>query len=137
MAGEWHSDDLCGLLTVLATVVSDLVPPPIQWLRPIAHIAQPRPPRDGTAQARHNVAAHYDLSNELFAEFLDETMTYSCALFTDLPASWSDLPGRSDARSTGCLTLPECVAAAAYWRSGPVGASCASVRPQEERMSAR
>ncbi|EID09014.1 class I SAM-dependent methyltransferase [Mycobacterium xenopi] len=93
MAGEWHSDDLCGLLTVLATVVSDLVPPPIQWLRPIAHIAQPRPPRDGTAQARHNVAAHYDLSNELFAEFLDETMTYSCALFTDLPASWSDLPG--------------------------------------------
>jgi cyclopropane-fatty-acyl-phospholipid synthase len=37
------------------------------------------------------VARHYDLSNELFAEFLDETMTYSSALFTDLPASWPDL----------------------------------------------
>jgi cyclopropane-fatty-acyl-phospholipid synthase len=27
------------------------------------------------------VAAHYDLGNELFALFLDETMTYSCAVF--------------------------------------------------------
>ena len=32
-------------------------------------------------QARSNIAEHYDLSNELFAEFLDETMTYSSALF--------------------------------------------------------
>eukprot|EP00258_Populus_trichocarpa_P008665 XP_002314493.3 uncharacterized protein LOC7459982 isoform X1 [Populus trichocarpa] len=32
-------------------------------------------------QARRNISRHYDLSNELFALFLDETMTYSCALF--------------------------------------------------------
>lgn len=31
--------------------------------------------------ARRNIAAHYDLSNDLFGLFLDETMTYSCALF--------------------------------------------------------
>ena len=31
-----------------------------------------------TAAAR-NIAAHYDLGNDLFALFLDETMTYSCA----------------------------------------------------------
>ncbi|KAM3356663.1 hypothetical protein P3S68_023377 [Capsicum galapagoense] len=28
-----------------------------------------------------NISRHYDLSNELFSLFLDETMTYSCAIF--------------------------------------------------------
>ncbi|KAF7146720.1 hypothetical protein RHSIM_Rhsim04G0173900 [Rhododendron simsii] len=32
-------------------------------------------------QARRNISRHYDLSNELFALFLDETLTYSCAIF--------------------------------------------------------
>ncbi|XP_012069888.1 uncharacterized protein LOC105632176 isoform X1 [Jatropha curcas] len=32
-------------------------------------------------QARRNISRHYDLSNELFGLFLDETMTYSCAVF--------------------------------------------------------
>ncbi|KAK4421805.1 Sphingolipid C9-methyltransferase 1 [Sesamum alatum] len=32
-------------------------------------------------QARRNISRHYDLSNELFSLFLDETMTYSCAIF--------------------------------------------------------
>ena len=31
--------------------------------------------------ARRHIAAHYDLGNELFALFLDETMTYSCGFF--------------------------------------------------------
>ncbi|OVA12781.1 Mycolic acid cyclopropane synthase [Macleaya cordata] len=32
-------------------------------------------------QARRNISRHYDLSNDLFSLFLDETMTYSCAIF--------------------------------------------------------
>ncbi|XWS13900.1 hypothetical protein CRYUN_Cryun36dG0078400 [Craigia yunnanensis] len=32
-------------------------------------------------QARRNISRHYDLSNELFALFLDETMTYSSGIF--------------------------------------------------------
>ncbi|MCA9792836.1 MAG: DUF1365 family protein [Candidatus Eremiobacteraeota bacterium] len=31
--------------------------------------------------ARSNIAAHYDLGNELFERFLDSSMTYSCAFF--------------------------------------------------------
>ncbi|BBN16268.1 hypothetical protein Mp_7g04870 [Marchantia polymorpha subsp. ruderalis] len=31
--------------------------------------------------ARRNISRHYDLSNELFALFLDDTMTYSSAIF--------------------------------------------------------
>ncbi|XVF62810.1 hypothetical protein PTKIN_Ptkin09bG0038400 [Pterospermum kingtungense] len=33
------------------------------------------------SQARRNISHHYDLSNELFALFLGETMQYSCAIF--------------------------------------------------------
>ena len=37
--------------------------------------------RNGLARARRNIAYHYDLGNELFELMLDETMTYSCAVF--------------------------------------------------------
>ncbi|KAM3326830.1 hypothetical protein P3S67_001956 [Capsicum chacoense] len=37
--------------------------------------------RNTLTQARRNISRHYDLSNELFSFFLDETMTYSCAIF--------------------------------------------------------
>ena len=87
MAGEWSSDDLVGVLTELARSVSDLVPAALQRLRPIAVVGAPRTQHNSPAQARRNVSAHYDLSNELFAEFLDETMTYSSALFDALPAT--------------------------------------------------
>ncbi|PKA58713.1 putative (S)-tetrahydroprotoberberine N-methyltransferase 2 [Apostasia shenzhenica] len=33
------------------------------------------------SKARHNISLHYDLSNEFFSLFLDETMQYSCAIF--------------------------------------------------------
>ncbi len=91
MAGEWSSDDLSGLLTVFATSVGELVPRPLQWLRPLAPTFRPRWRGVSRERARRNIAEHYDLSNDLFAEFLDETMTYSCAVFDRLPASPSDL----------------------------------------------
>lgn len=93
MAGEWDCADLAGALTVLATGVADLVPRGLQWLRPILLSRQPQSARNSREQARRNVAAHYDLSNAMFAEFLDETMTYSCALFDHLPASSDHLAG--------------------------------------------
>jgi cyclopropane-fatty-acyl-phospholipid synthase len=37
--------------------------------------------RNSVDGSRRNIAAHYDLGNELFALFLDETMMYSCAYF--------------------------------------------------------
>ena len=81
MAGDWDSADLPGLLTVFAANVGDLVPP---WQQRLRQLAVRRPPSDDTQTregARRNIGRHYDLSNELFALFLDETMTYSSALF--------------------------------------------------------
>ncbi|XP_057531552.1 uncharacterized protein LOC130809766 isoform X2 [Amaranthus tricolor] len=37
--------------------------------------------QNSLTQARQNISRHYDLSNEMFSLFLDETMTYSCAIF--------------------------------------------------------
>ena len=98
MAGEWSCKesphDLTQVLTVFASSVADLVPGTLQRLRPIAPAFRPRWRSANRDQARRNVAEHYDLSNDLFAEFLDETMTYSCALFAQLPArtpKWPDL----------------------------------------------
>jgi cyclopropane-fatty-acyl-phospholipid synthase len=91
MAGEWTSDDLAGVLTEFAKSVGELVPTTLQRLRPIALVRQPRSQFNSPEQARRNVSEHYDLSNELFGEFLDETLTYSSALFDTLPATRSQL----------------------------------------------
>jgi len=95
MAGDWSCQEspqhLTQVLTVFARSVADLVPSTLQRLRPIAPAFRPRWRSANREQARRNIAEHYDLSNDLFAEFLDETMTYSCALFTQLPASWPGL----------------------------------------------
>ena len=81
MAGDWDSPDLTALITEFASRVGTLVPPRLQWVR---RWYARRSPDEGTiAGARENIHRHYDLSNELFAAFLDETMTYSGALFED------------------------------------------------------
>jgi cyclopropane-fatty-acyl-phospholipid synthase len=41
--------------------------------------------RNSKAQARRNIAAHYDLGNDFYRQWLDETMSYSSALWRGLP----------------------------------------------------
>jgi cyclopropane-fatty-acyl-phospholipid synthase len=91
MAGEWQSTDLAGVMTAFANSVADLIPPALQRLRPLAVVRHPRSMYNSLKQARHNIAEHYDLSNELFAEFLDDTMTYSSALFDTSQPTWAEL----------------------------------------------
>ena len=91
MAGDWTSSDLAGVLSEFAKRLAELIPPALQRFRPLAAVRHPRSQHNSRAQARRNIAEHYDLSNDLFAEFLDETMTYSSALFDTMPASPADL----------------------------------------------
>jgi cyclopropane-fatty-acyl-phospholipid synthase len=79
----WDADDLGGFLTVLAAELPRLVPPSLQRLR-AAYVARPpRHQKSSVRNAQANIGHHYDLSNDLFETFLDETMTYSSALFDD------------------------------------------------------
>lgn len=91
MAGEWSSADPAGLLTEFGKRLAELIPTALQRFRPLAVVRQPRSQRNSITQARRNVAEHYDLSNDLFAEFLDDTLTYSSAWFPTLPATADDL----------------------------------------------
>jgi cyclopropane-fatty-acyl-phospholipid synthase len=83
MDGHWSSPDLPGLLRLAALNREALALSggwwrvPLQVPRTIAH----RMRRNSLGQSRRNIAAHYDLGNDFYRLFLDETMTYSCAVF--------------------------------------------------------
>ena len=85
MAGDWVSDDLAGVLTVLAGRMATLIPPPLQRLRTAVVHARPAYLDNTVDGARRNIQRHYDLSNELFELFLDPSLTYSSALFDTDP----------------------------------------------------
>ena len=82
MAGDWRpgqGSDLADVLTVFARRLPTLVPPLLQRFRKL--VERPIAQGNDRTGARANIAHHYDLSNELFATFLDPTLTYSSALF--------------------------------------------------------
>ena len=86
MAGDWRAGsgtDLADLLTPFAARLATLVPAPLRKLRALADKRVPRDRENTPDGARSNIAAHYDLSNDLFACFLDPTMTYSAAWFDE------------------------------------------------------
>jgi cyclopropane-fatty-acyl-phospholipid synthase len=75
----------------MAAELTTLVPRPLQRLRRAWELRQPTERRNTPSGSQANIQAHYDLSNELFRLFLDESLTYSSAVFTRLPATWEDL----------------------------------------------
>ncbi|WP_261991356.1 SAM-dependent methyltransferase [Streptomyces sp. OR43] len=107
MAGEWDSPDPVGVLTVLADQVATLIPPPLQRLRGLWARRRPAGQLGTQEGARDNISHHYDLSNELFALFLDETLSYSAALFRGFPAEQALLPAAQHRKIDRLLDLAE------------------------------
>ena len=86
MVGDWDTGpgtDLADLLTPLASNVATLIPAPLQRFRRFVERRQPTDELGTPSQARQNIHRHYDLSNDLFASFLDETLSYSSAMFEE------------------------------------------------------
>jgi cyclopropane-fatty-acyl-phospholipid synthase len=90
MAGDWSAEDLPGVISAFAAHVRDLVPAALQRLRGLVLRRQPSHDDNTVEGARRNIQRHYDLSNEMFALFLDESMTYSAALYDGDPAASDD-----------------------------------------------
>ena len=91
VAGEWSAGpgtDLADVLTPFAARLATLFPGWLVRLRRLVDRPMPAAQLNTVDAARDNIAAHYDLSNELFAQFLDPSMTYSAALFDDA-GPWS------------------------------------------------
>jgi cyclopropane-fatty-acyl-phospholipid synthase len=81
MDGLWSSPDLVALVR-LGARNGEALDRPRRGLRPL--IAPARAlgrARNTIRRSRRQIAAHYDLGNELFALFLDERMMYSSAIF--------------------------------------------------------
>jgi len=79
--GDWSSADLTELLrfglaneAALGVIESR---GPARWLARWRHRANANTRRG----SRHNIAAHYDLGNEFYARWLDESMLYSSAMY--------------------------------------------------------
>ncbi|KZT73861.1 CFS1-like protein, partial [Daedalea quercina L-15889] len=54
--------------------------------------------------AKRNISAHYDISNEMFMAFLSGDMTYSCAIFPELDADLRHSRVNSEFSSAGLST---------------------------------
>jgi len=83
IGGLWRTDDLTALIRLMivnrdvmqsmeggAAIATAPIRRLLHWLN-----------RNSPDGSRRNIAAHYDLGNDLFALMLDETMAYSCAVF--------------------------------------------------------
>jgi len=88
--GHWRCDDLTALVRIMVLnrqvmeeMEGGLAARGSALLRRLLHWAN-RNSRQGSAR---NIAAHYDLGNELYKLMLDDTMAYSCGIFLNEDAT--------------------------------------------------
>jgi cyclopropane-fatty-acyl-phospholipid synthase len=87
--GLWDCDDLVALIRIVVRNLRGLD----RWRRRARPLLAPlqrtlwRVPRNSRRAARRHISAHYDLGNDLFALFLDESMMYSSAVFPSADAT--------------------------------------------------
>jgi len=92
MEGHWKCDDLTTLFQIFICNMQDQPPADrddSRWatIRDwFVHRLRP----NTKAGSRKNIHAHYDLGNDFFSLFLDETMTYSAGIFPSAESSLAD-----------------------------------------------
>jgi cyclopropane-fatty-acyl-phospholipid synthase len=103
--GSWRCDDLTSLVRIFVANRDQMNRLDGGWSlvsRPLLRLFHwaNRNSRQGSAR---NIAAHYDLGNDLYQLMLDETMAYSCAIF---PRPGASLAVASTAKfETACRKL--------------------------------
>ena len=80
--GEWSSPDPVTVFELFSANAVSLgnvgrAKGVFRWVNALAHRLRDNAP----AKAKENIAAHYDLGNDFYSAWLDQTMTYSCARF--------------------------------------------------------
>ena len=92
MRGTWRADDLVAVVRILLrnrTVLDSMDQGTARLTRPLQNLIH-RLNRNTRAGARRNISAHYDLGNDFFSLWLDETMMYSSAVFADASDDLAD-----------------------------------------------
>ncbi len=87
--GWWTCDDLTALIRIfvrnrnLADQLEGGTARMASWVFGLQHTLR----RNTRQNSLRNITAHYDLGNEFFSTFLDETKMYSCAIFASESSS--------------------------------------------------
>jgi cyclopropane-fatty-acyl-phospholipid synthase len=89
--GEWSSPDPVAIFELFSANAVPLgeigrAKGPFRWVNALAHRLRDNRP----SKAKANIAAHYDLGNDFYSAWLDQTMTYSCARFASPNESLED-----------------------------------------------
>ena len=108
LSGEWKTSNLTQLIMLgeineraLGNAVT-----PSKFINSIEKLRHQR--RDNSKRgSRRNIAAHYDLGNEFYSHWLDNTMSYSSALFTDFGEELEVGQNRKYQRLAKALKLKE------------------------------
>ncbi len=91
MAGEWEADDLVAMIRIVIANRDELKAiTPSTLVSVVSDKVMHTSRANRIGQSQENISAHYDLSNELYELFLDETMTYSAARFPEPGASLAE-----------------------------------------------
>ncbi len=88
LAGDWDTPDLDAVLDLGVTNVFSKpkgAPAPLNPVQRMLHTMRDNTPRG----SKRNIAYHYDLGNDFYRLWLDETMTYSSAIFDKAGAAGS------------------------------------------------
>ena len=108
LSGEWKTSNLTKLILLgdineraLGNAVT-----PSKFINLIEKLRHQR--RDNSKRgSRRNIAAHYDLGNEFYSHWLDNSMSYSSALFTDFGEKLEVGQNRKYQRLAKALKLKE------------------------------
>jgi cyclopropane-fatty-acyl-phospholipid synthase len=89
--GDWTSPDLAAVFEFAARNMEKLAGTltgfaPLQWANKVRHRLRANTRRG----SRRNIAAHYDLGNAFYSQWLDPTMTYSSGVFERADMSLED-----------------------------------------------
>jgi cyclopropane-fatty-acyl-phospholipid synthase len=105
MAGEWSTNDLVGACRLFVDRHARLGRVgKWSWPDRIATFLRRIVRANSLPGSRRNVRAHYDLGNELFRLFLDESMTYSAAVYAEEGESLETAQRRK--LDIACRSLP-------------------------------
>lgn len=92
MDGAWTSPDLTRVIEVMVMNMDTLCSMNQRWHRLFSWLGalRYRVQKNSKTGSRRNIAAHYDLSNDFFALFLDPSMMYSAAIYPSQHASLTE-----------------------------------------------
>jgi cyclopropane-fatty-acyl-phospholipid synthase len=90
--GKWTSPNLTKLIQVMARNQTrlDAIESKMAWLSKFNKLLLRRKNINTEQGSKRNILAHYDIGNELYERFLDASMLYSCALYSDTAKTLSD-----------------------------------------------